>query len=446
MIESEISVHKTMCPMNCHPTYCGMEVLTQNRRIVGVRGDKENPDSRGFLCVRGRATIELVENERRLRTPLRRRGPRGGGEWDPITWDTALDEIADRMRRAGRERVALWPGHGSIVNTIGIDLLRRFGNLYGCQSWNPAIVCWGLGGFGAALTGVLEANTKEDLGEHAQTIFFWGASLVSQPSTAPHLTAARRRGAYVVAIDCRRTELAGHVDEFVILRPGTDAALALALMHVIVFEELHDCDFVVEYTVGFDELAESLRERTPDWAEPITGVPAATIRQLARRYAIGKPATIVMGGASMYKHANGWQASRAISCLPALTGNLGIAGGGLGPRHRGLSHGQSLGTLQLAERRPEGNYSASHMGEIVAALESGQIDALFLAGTNMTSSYADAGRLRKALGQVGFIVGHDLFLNETLRDCADVVLPGTSWVEEIGLKSTYTHVYLMDRV
>src|SRR5262249_24638053 len=213
------------------------------------------------------------------------------------------------------------------------------------------VICWGLGGFGLGLTGVLETSTKEDMGAHADLILLWGANLASQPNTARHVAAARRRGAHVVTVDVRESEAAAQSDEVFVLRPGTDAALALALMHVIVREGLHDRTFVERHTLGLDDLAAHVRTHSRAWAEAITGIPAARIESLARRYATTRPAMIVIGGSSMYKGANGWQAGRAVACLPALTGDLGVPGGGFGPRHGSTSPGPGLARLSVNPRR-----------------------------------------------------------------------------------------------
>ena len=440
---------RTMCPMNCHPTLCGMLVEVEAGRLTAVRGDPENPDSRGFLCVRGQAAREIVENPRRLRTPLVR-ARRGADDWRPAGWDEALDLIAGRMQAAGREAVGLWSGHGLFSTNygtrVGSHLLRRFANLWGCQWWHPAMICWGLGGFGLGLTGVLEAHTKEDVGAHANLILLWGANLASQPNTGPHLAAARRRGARLVTIDVRETEAAAQSHETVLLRPGTDAALALAMMSVIIGEGLHDREFVARHTVGFAALAAHVRALGPAWAEPITGVPAARIVALARRYATTRPATILLGGSSMHKGANGWQGARAVACLPALAGHLGVPGGGLGPRHGAASHGQALNDITEPGRRPPGDYVPSQMARVTEALATGRVRVLFLFGTDMLSSFADAGRVAEALARTELVVSHDLFLNDSARRVADVVLPGTAWVEELGCKSTNTHLYLMPRI
>jgi anaerobic selenocysteine-containing dehydrogenase len=437
-----------MCPMNCHPTLCGMLVHVDDGRVTHVSGDADNPDSRGFLCVRGQAAREILGNPRRLLYPMLR--ATRGGSWRRATWDEALDTIATRMRDAGREAVATWSGHGIFANNYGTrihsHLLRRFSNLYGCQWWSPAIICWALGGFGLGLTGLLEPNTKEDMGANAGLIVLWGANLASQPNTGRHLAAARRRSAHIVTIDVRETEAAAQSDETLLIRPGTDAALALALMHVIVAEGLVDRDFVARHTVGFERLAADLPARTPAWASTITGIDATRIVELARRYASTRPAMIVVGGSSMHKASNGWQAARAIACLPALTGQVGIAGGGLGPRHGASLRGQVLGNIVALERRPPGDDVPNQMSRITESLVSGRVRVLLLFGTDMLSSFADANRVAEGLARQELVVSYDLFENDTARRFADVLLPSTSWLEELGCKATNTHVYLMPQV
>ena len=434
--------------MNCFPTLCGMLAEVEDGRLVGVRGDPDNPDSRGFLCIRGQASHEIIGNPRRLLTPLIRE--RRGAPMRRASWDEALDLIATRMRAAGREAVGTWVGHGLFTSNygtrIGSHLVRRFANLYGCQWWNPTMICWGLGAFGLGLTGILETNTKEDMGAHSALILLWGANLASQPNTARHLVAARRRGAHVVTIDVRQTEASVQSDETLVIRPGTDAALALGMMHVIVGERLHDAEFVARNTVGFDALAVHLEKHSPQWAADVTGIAAERIVALARRYATMKPAMIVLGGSSMHKGNNGWRGARAVGCLPALTGNIAVPGSGLGPRHGSVVHGQALNNDIVAlERRPPGRYSPNQMPRITEDLLNGEVRVMLLFGTDMLSSYADAGRLAQGLERTDLLVSYDLFMNDTARRFADVVLPSTAWLEELGCKSTNTHLYLMPK-
>jgi len=439
---------RTMCPMNCHPTLCGMLVDVEDGRLLGVRGDPDNPDSQGFLCMRGQASPEIIGNPSRLLHPLIR--ARRGDGFREAPWDEALDLIAGRMRAVGGEAVGIWTGHGLAATNYGTrlsgHLARRFANLWGCQSWSGTMICWGLGAYGLGMTGILETNTKEDMSAHADLILLWGANLASQPNTARHVTAARRRGARVVTIDVRRTEAAAQSDETLVVRPGTDAALALAMMHVIVAESLWDRDFVARHTAGFDVLAAHVATHTPAWAAEITGVPAGSIVALARRYATTRPAMIVLGGSSLHKGANGWNAARAIGCLPALTGNVGIPGGGFGPRHGSNTHGQALASIVAEERRPPGRWIPNQMPLVTEAMLEGRVRAMLLLGTNMLSSYADAGRVADGLARQDLVVSYDLFLNDTARRFADVVLPATAWLEELGCKSTNTHLYLMPKV
>lgn len=435
-----------MCPMNCHPTLCGMLAEVQDGRLIGVKGDDDNPDSRGFLCIRGQASREIFDNPARLLHPLVRDSR--SDAFRHATWDEALDRIAASIAASPAAATATWPGHGTFTTNYGTrvsaQLMARFANFHGSQFWNPTMICWGLGAFGLGLTGMLETNTKEDMGEHSQLIVLWAANLASQPNTARHLMTAKRRGAHVVTIDVRHTEAAAKSDEVLLIRPGTDTALALALMHVICEESLHDAEFVARHTVGFAALAVHLKHFTPGWAAGITGIASDRIVALARRYAQTRPAMIVLGGSSMHKGGNGWEAGRAIACLPGLTGNVGIAGGGFGPRHGSGAHGRGLGNITEPGRRAPGTAMPNQMSAVISALKEGRVDNLLLMGSNMLSSFADANAVAEGLARVRQVVSYDLFLNDTARRFADVVLPSTAWLEELGCKATHTHLYLME--
>jgi anaerobic selenocysteine-containing dehydrogenase len=346
------------------------------------------------------------------------------------------------------ERVGLWRGHGmGTGGPTGTMLVHRLGLLGGFQQWASSIVCWAMGGYGLGLTGTLQTSTKEDMAAHSRTILLWGATLASQPDLAPQLVEARKRGAYIIHIDVRRTEASRHADEVYLIAPGSDAALALALAQVILAEKLQDQAFIDAYTLGFPAFATHLQSYTPEWASQYTGLEPARIRELARRYAQQTPAMIVLGGSSMFKHQHGWEASRAISCLPALTGQLGLAGGGLGQRHGASPEGVGFADV-LADapgKMPDEVVIPSHMTSILQALRAGRLDVLLLFGTNMLSSFADSNELARGLERVGFIMTYDLFMHETARRYADLVLPATAWLESLGLKQTASHIYLMER-
>ncbi|MEM7252325.1 MAG: molybdopterin-dependent oxidoreductase [Pseudomonadota bacterium] len=439
---------RTMCPMNCHPTLCGMQVTLDHDTVVDISGDPENPDSQGFLCLRGRTAKEILDNPRRLLYP-QIRVDRSSNEWRQISWNDALAHIATRLRNVAPEAFGIWLGHGDLATNYGTRLggllSRRFAHLYGANWWHPAMVCWGLGGFGLGLTGVLDVNTKEDLGAHADLVILWGASVASQPNTLPHLRRARARGAKTIAIDVRENETTARADDVLLLKPRSDAALALSLMHVLIERGLIDATFIAEHTIGFDALKTHVAQFTPEWGSRQTGLPAERIVWLAEQYGSTPRAMIVLGGSSMHKHEHGWMGPRAIACLPALTGKLGRPGTGFGPRHGANPSGVSLNTLvpdtkdQCADRIPD------QMPAMLEAFGRGDINVLLMSGTNMMSSFADTNTLAEGLEQIDLIVCHDLFENDTIRAFADVVLPGTAWLEQLGCKMTNTHLYLMDQ-
>lgn len=438
----------TMCPMNCTPTQCGMTVEVEENRLLSLRGDPHNPDSKGFLCIRGRAASEIFENPRRLQQPLRRAGERGEDRWEPCSWEDAYGMIVDAIQQTQPERVGIWRGHGTgTTGPTGNTLLSRFGFLGGFQQWSGSIVCWAMGGYGLGLTGVLKTHTKQDMASHSRTILLWGATFASQPDLAPHLIEARKRGAHVIHIDTRRTEASRHADDLFLIPPGSDTALALAMAHVILQEGLQNQEFIDKYTVGFAQFATHVQQYTPEWAATITGIEPERIRDLARRYATETPAMIVLGGSSMFKHQQGWEPARAIACLPALTGQLGIPGGGLGQRHGASPESTGFADVlaDVPRKLPAEVAIPSHMTSMTQAFNDGLLDVLFLFGSNMLSNFADANELARGLAKIKLIVSYDLFMNETARRCADLVLPATAWLEDYGLKQTATHIYLMER-
>ncbi|MDH3714772.1 MAG: molybdopterin-dependent oxidoreductase [Gammaproteobacteria bacterium] len=448
MNDESVATVRTMCPMNCHPTLCGMQVKVAGNKLLDVAGDPDNPDSRGFLCLRGRAAREIIGNPQRILHPLIRQ-QRGSQDWREIGWDEAMSLIADKLGAIDSAEFGIWLGHGDAATNYGTRigglLSRRFAHLYGCQWWHPAMICWGLGGFGLGLTGVLNVHTKEDMAANARLIILWGANIASQPNTSPHLKTARARGARVITIDIRDSEATARADQSIRIKPGSDAALALAMMQVIVAEGLVDRAFVDKHTVGYDALREHLQTCTPDWASEHTRIDPDTIHALAREYATSDPAMIVLGGSSMHKSANGWQAPRAVACLPALTGNLGKPGAGFGPRHGASTHGQALNSVLPDQGSRCANVIPNQMSSMVDAFASGKVKALLLSGTNMLSSFADTGALAKSLAGVDLVVCHELFSNDTIRQHADIVLPGTAWLEQLGCKMTNTHLYFMEQ-
>jgi anaerobic selenocysteine-containing dehydrogenase len=448
MTETGTRTVRTMCPMNCQPTFCGMQVQVEGDQLLKITGDKDNPDSQGFLCVRGRAAREIIGNDKRILYPMAR-DRRAGGEWQRIGWDEALGRIASAIDSGRRDETALWPGHGSVANDFAVfahaQLAMRLANNAGFQWWEPSMICWGLGGLGVGLTGALEVNTKEDMGAHSDMVVLWGTNLVNQPNTARYVAEAKKRGARIIAVDVRESEACGNAHESFIIRPGTDAALALAMMNVIVSEGLQDDHFIADHTVGFSELKAHLAEHTPQWAEAITGIKAERIATFAREYAATEKAMICLSGGSMHKNRHGWQSARAVTCLPALTGKLGKSGAGLGPRHGAEPRGVGTNFILDPTSRPPGEYIQNQMSDMVDAIEAGRIRTMLIFGSNFVSSFSDATRVARGLDTMDMVVCHDLFFNDTIRNHADIVLPATAWLEDVGCKMTATHLYLMDK-
>ncbi len=215
------------------------------------------------------------------------------------------------------------------------------------------------------------------------------------------------------------------------------------MMNVIISEDLGDEDFIAANTVGYDEFAAHVADFTPVWAAAETGLDADVIIALARRYAGTKAATIVAGGSSMHKSGNAWKAARAIACLPALTGAYGQPGGGMGVRHGVHSHGRKLNSV-VPPRSGDGPWVPDDMEAVLSAMEDRRVKVMLTFGSNMLSSFADASRTAAALTQTDLFTTFDIFLNETGRAHADIILPSTIWLEELGCKATGGHIHLSD--
>ncbi len=441
-----MTTFRTMCPMNCHPTLCGVEVNIENNRVVSVTGDEKNPCSKGFICGRGKASAEIPHSPQRVLHPLYRESIHD--EFSRIPWADAFDLMYQGLKNP--RRAALWAGHGAMSNNYGTriypQLINRFANQCGALFWDPSIICWGLGAFGLHLTGLTETTSGIELANHSDLIIMWGADFSSQPLTAQHVLAAKKRGATLISIDVRGNQTTKKCDENYVIRPGTDAALAVGLMCVIVEENLINKQFIQKHTVGFDKLKNYLVKCDLDNIASNTGITTSQIQSLARQYASAGSSCIMLGGSSMHKGSNGWNASRAISSLPALTGQVGRPGAGLGPRHGGWPHGSRFLDIS-ARKKYEGSSEATlQMANFLQKLNDKAIDSLFLFGSNIASSFANTNELKKGLRNLPLIVCHDLFTNETSKEYAHLLLPSTTWLEEIGCKRTENHLHLMEQI
>ena len=325
------STHHGGCPHDC-PDTCSMVFEVEDGKLVGVRGNPEHPMTRGGLCVKLRDYEKRHYHPERLLYPMRRTGPKGSASFERISWEEALDAIENRWRaiidQYGAQAIAPYSylGHQGLVH--GLNGGDAFFNRLGATVMERTFC-----GEGSATAWLMTYGPSGGLDpesfRHARYIVIWACNSVSTNLHHWHIVKdAQKSGAKVVVIDAYASRTAKEADWHIAPRPGTDGALAMALMNVLCAEGLVDRDYVDNYTVGFDELAERAADRTPEWAADITGVPAEEIRRLAREYAATQPAAMRIGVA-LERHHGGGQTIRAVCCLPALTGAWRHVGGGI---------------------------------------------------------------------------------------------------------------------
>ena len=442
----DVRILKSVC-RSCHGG-CGVLLHVHDGRLVKVEGDRESPLNHGRLCPIGTVTLDLVYHPKRLHHPLRRTGARGSGQWQRISWDQALDEISERLldirSKFGPESIALGTGTGR----HHIRWVSRFGHALGTPNWcepgfaqcfhprvNTCILTFG--DFPVCdFTGATPP----------QCMLFWGHNPVNSGpdgETRFNVHEALAHRPRIIVVDPRQTELAKKADIWLQIRPGADDALALSMLNVLIAERLYDEPFVQRWTHGFEALAERVKESTPEWAEPITWVRAEDIREAARLFAQTRPAMLEWGCAIEHT-PKCIQTVRAVSMLPALTGNVDVPGGWVFGMH-GLGRFPSL----IENLTPEANAKrlgadrfrilsgegadlpAAHIPTLLRAMREGEpypVKAFLIFGNNTLVTYANAFQAREALMNLDFIVCADLFMTPT-AELADIVLPAAAWPE-----------------
>lgn len=321
------------CPHDC-PDTCSWQVAVERAsgRAVDIWGHADHPITQGKLCGKVDRYLERTYHADRLTKPLRRVGAKGSGQFEPVSWGEAIAEIAQRLRAViaeyGAEAVLPYSYSGTLGFLQGEGMATRFFNRMGASQLARTI-CSEAGFEGYLYTiGAAEGLLPEDFA-HARLILIWGSNtLTSNLHLWPFVQQARKQGARVIVIDPAKTRTVQAADEWIAVRPGTDGALALAMMHVIISERLVDAEYVARCTVGFDQLAVRVREWTPARAAAITGAPAERIVALAREYATTQPAAIRINY-GVQRHRGGGMAVRTIACLPALVGAWRHRGGGI---------------------------------------------------------------------------------------------------------------------
>ena len=437
------------CPHDC-PDTCAMLVTVESGRAVRVAGDPDHPFTRGFLCAKVNRYIERTYQRDRLLYPLRRTGAKGAGHFERITWDEALTEIATRLNtiRAspeGPQAILPYSYAGTMGMIQGSSVDRRFFHLIGASLLDRTI-CSMAGTVGMRMTVGANLGADPETIPESDLVLLWGTNtLTANPHLWPFVLQARERGATVIAIDPIRTRTAAQCDEWLAIRPGTDAALALGMMHVLFERGLEDNEFIAAHTVGIDRLRERAREYTPAYVSTITGIPAETIISLGERYGRAKAAFIRVNY-GLQRHAGGGMAVRTIACLPALTGHWRRAGGGVQ-----LSSSANFQFDRRALERPDlsppvRTINMIRLGEALTSGDAGVggplVRALVVYNSNPAAVAPDRNAVLKGLAREDlFTVVLEHFQTDT-ADFADIVLPATTQLEHWDLHLSYGHHYV----
>ena len=453
------SVVHAACPHDC-PDACGVLITVEDGRVTKIKGDPAHPVTRGFLCAKVAKYLDRVYSPDRVLYPMRRvvaKGLQAAGDgaratqtWQRITWDEALDEITSRFKKItaefGSEAILPYSFGGTLgmLNSASMD--RRFFHRLGASQLARNI-CSAAGEAGLESVLGVKLGTEPEQFRHSRYIIAWAANIHgNNVHLWPFIAEARRQGAKLVVIDPYRTRTAACADWYLPINPGTDAALALGMMHVIIGEGLHDADYIERYTVGFEALRNKVREYTPERVAKWTGIAASDIVKLAREYATIHPAVIRLNY-GVQRSEGGGMATRAVTMLPCITGSWKEVGGGLQLSTSGAFApiGRELKRKDLMVRalgRPARTVNMVELGQALNSLQDPPIQSLFVYGSNPAATCPNhhevvRGLLRPDL----FTVVHEQFFTDT-TDYADMVLPATTFFEHKELQTAYGHYFL----
>lgn len=429
------------CPHDC-PDACGIVTVVKESRAVDFFGDLDHPITQGWLCAKVRPYLDHVYHPDRLKFPLKRNGPKGSGRWQRISWDDALNEIGDRwqdiINQHGAEAILPYSYSGTLGLVQMVVSSGRFWNRLGASQLQRSIC-------GAAAEHAVEATLGARLGAsykevlNSKLVICWGHNPVSTaPHFMPYLRQAQRSGTQLVVIDPRRTRTAKGADWHLQPLPGTDGALALGVANVICSQGEQDEAWLAEYTVGWPQLRERLADYPPERAAAITGLTTEDVLRLAELYISLRPGLIKICD-GINRNFNGGQAVRAVCALPALTGQYGVAGGGLAYSASGYVKWDDQSINKWHECPAPGRtvnmnrLGAALLGEVADP----PIKSLFVFGANPVTSSPNAVSIIKGLQRSDlFTVVHELFMTDT-ADYADIVLPATSQLEQTDLHKAY---------
>jgi anaerobic selenocysteine-containing dehydrogenase len=452
----------------CHGV-CQVLVHLEGNRVVRITGDPSSPTSKGYICAKGLASAELLYHPDRVLYPMRRVGKKGENKWTRISWDEALDEMAAKLnaikRESGPEYVGMTQGTGRPYENI----YNRFANAFGTPNFtSPAHVCYlprilaNVFTMGFPMLPICDVYGLG--GEYPACVVIWGCNLTgamghnaADGMCGSMLQRVLRKAKKTVVVDPRRIKPAETADHWLRIRPGTDGALALAMIQVIIDENLFDHEFVEKYTVGFEQLVDHVKGHTPEWAEPITRIPAEEIRAAARTYATTPPACIQWGNAVDQSVCN-FQTSRSLLILRGITGNLDRPGGDFFPvqpnnvRQKSpfidLDFGGTrfLPAERLARKVDRKKYpllrgvqQPAFWRSIVAA-DPYRMRAVWIMGSNPLVTVSHSLDVEKALTLLEYVVVSDLFLTPTAH-YADLFLPACTWLEYDEIHTTAGHTF-----
>ena len=441
---------RAACPHDCPDTCALLVTVDDNGRAVKVRGDPDHPTTAGTLCTKVAHYLERTYSPDRLLFPLKRVGKKGEGRFERISWDDALDAIATRFKQiAADDPRAILPYSyaGTMGYVQGGSMDRRFFHRLGASLLERTI-CSTAGTVGYAAT--IGASVGMDLEqfENARLILIWGGNpVVSNLHLWNRLQQAKRRGARLVCIDPLRSETAEKCHLHLAPMPGTDAALALAMMHVLIAENLVDRDYIAQYTLGYDALTERVAAWTPARAAVETGLDAADIIALARDYGSIRPAAIRINY-GLQRCAGGGNAVRTIACLPALVGAWREPAGGILLSASGNFpvDSQALERPDLYpehSRFPRRAINMSSIGDTLLEEASPPIRAICVYNSNPVAIAPDGAKVQQGFSREDlFCVVLEQFQTDT-ADYADILLPATTQLEHLDVHRSYGHLYML---
>ncbi len=433
----------------CHGG-CGAILTFEDDKLVKILPDPDSPLSRGRMCPKGLAGADLLYHPKRLNWPMKRTGARGEGKWQRIGWDEAYDIIAENIegirQKYGIEGLGIATGTGR----HHFYLVPRLANTLGTPNWfEPGTAqCFFPRIMASVFTYGHQLVCDYYSEQNPDVMLVWGHNPVVSGADCEVMFRARdaiRKGARMIVVDPRRTELAQQAELWLQLRPGTDDALALGMLHVIIEEELYDKDFVANWTTGFDQLKERVAGYTPARVAAITWLPEEQILQAARLYAAAKPGTLEWGCAIEHT-PNCFQTVRAIAMLPGLCGHYDVPGGFI--KGTGVLPGASFNAHLMSDEQDKKRlgYEAhpilartsavngmpgAHVPSVLEAIRTGKpypVRGLLLFGNNGLLAFAQTHKTLEALQSLDFMCTMDLFMTPT-AELSDLVLPAASWME-----------------